>query len=293
MTRALFGPAAPAGPWAPAGPCGPAEPAGPAGPATPADQRRQPVQQGRSRRRGRADRRRRARLAVRLASRCAGRALLALEAARQSEGDHARQNRAGHPHVVSPRSRLGALMRAVVCFAQSGRAALQVNAPKRCSHASKWKFGRPRQKALDVEQTKNYVLCSFREEIMFRAVVEEAAALTSLALFVGMIAVWVQVFAACECRGCVNECAFVASAFQSPCVSSPGTRRYRRSSYPSASGIRVFPHPRSRRGWHRNSGLPGLPCHDGGTVVAKLWKHRRNCSHRSVRGGRIDLTRRE
>jgi hypothetical protein len=82
------------------------------------------------------------------------------------------------------------------CFTQFGRAALQVNAPKRCSHESKWKFGRSAQKALDVEQTKNYVLRSFREEIMFRAVVEEAAALTSLALFVGMIAVWVQVFAA-------------------------------------------------------------------------------------------------
>jgi hypothetical protein len=41
----------------------------------------------------------------------------------------------------------------------------------------------------------NYVLCSFREDIMFRAVVEEAAALTSVALFVGMIAVWAQVFA--------------------------------------------------------------------------------------------------
>jgi hypothetical protein len=33
-------------------------------------------------------------------------------------------------------------------------------------------------------------------EPMFRAVVEEAAALTSLALFVGMIAIWAQVFAA-------------------------------------------------------------------------------------------------
>ena len=42
----------------------------------------------------------------------------------------------------------------------------------------------------------NYVLLSFREDIMFRAVVEEAAALTSLALFVGMIAIWAQVFAA-------------------------------------------------------------------------------------------------
>ncbi len=50
--------------------------------------------------------------------------------------------------------------------------------------------------ALDAEQKQNYVLLSFREEIMFRAVVEEAAALTSIALFVGMIAVWVQVFAA-------------------------------------------------------------------------------------------------
>ena len=45
------------------------------------------------------------------------------------------------------------------------------------------------------EQMMNYVLCSFREDIMFRAVVEEAAALTSVALFVGMIAVWAQVFA--------------------------------------------------------------------------------------------------
>jgi hypothetical protein len=33
------------------------------------------------------------------------------------------------------------------------------------------------------------------EDTMFRAVVEEAAALTSIALFVGMIAVWAQVFA--------------------------------------------------------------------------------------------------
>jgi hypothetical protein len=31
---------------------------------------------------------------------------------------------------------------------------------------------------------------------MFRAVVEEAAALTSVALFVGMIAIWAQVLSA-------------------------------------------------------------------------------------------------
>jgi hypothetical protein len=41
----------------------------------------------------------------------------------------------------------------------------------------------------------NYVLRSFREDTMFRAVVEEAAALTSLALFIGMIAIWTQVIA--------------------------------------------------------------------------------------------------
>src|SRR5262245_3398448 len=50
--------------------------------------------------------------------------------------------------------------------------------------------------ALDREQTVNYVLCSFREDIMFRAVVEEAAALTSIALFVGMIAIWAQLISA-------------------------------------------------------------------------------------------------
>jgi hypothetical protein len=49
---------------------------------------------------------------------------------------------------------------------------------------------------LDGEQTMNYVLLSFREEDMFRAVVEEAAALTSIALFLGMIAIWAQVISA-------------------------------------------------------------------------------------------------
>jgi len=48
---------------------------------------------------------------------------------------------------------------------------------------------------LTKEQIKNYVLSLFMEDAMFRAVVEEAAALTSIALFVGMIAVWAQVFA--------------------------------------------------------------------------------------------------
>ena len=48
-------------------------------------------------------------------------------------------------------------------------------------------------KRLTIEHNMNYVLSSFREDIMFRAVVEEAAALTSIALFLGMIAVWAQV----------------------------------------------------------------------------------------------------
>jgi hypothetical protein len=42
----------------------------------------------------------------------------------------------------------------------------------------------------------NYVLPLFiREGNMFRAVVEEAAALASITLFVGMIVVWAQVLA--------------------------------------------------------------------------------------------------
>ena len=42
----------------------------------------------------------------------------------------------------------------------------------------------------------NYVPSSFFREVeMFRAVVEEAAALASVALFIGMIAVWAHVIA--------------------------------------------------------------------------------------------------
>jgi hypothetical protein len=40
----------------------------------------------------------------------------------------------------------------------------------------------------------NYVPPLFWERTMFNAVIYEAAALTSLALFVGMIAIWSQVF---------------------------------------------------------------------------------------------------
>ena len=49
---------------------------------------------------------------------------------------------------------------------------------------------------LTKEHTMNYVPPSFREDIMFRAVVEEAAALASITLFLGMIAVWAQVISA-------------------------------------------------------------------------------------------------
>ena len=39
----------------------------------------------------------------------------------------------------------------------------------------------------------NNVPCSFeREDNMIRAVVEEAAALVSIALFIGMIAIWAE-----------------------------------------------------------------------------------------------------
>lgn len=44
------------------------------------------------------------------------------------------------------------------------------------------------------EQTLNYVLSLFWEGIpMLKTVVQEAAALASLSLFVGMIAIWTQV----------------------------------------------------------------------------------------------------
>jgi hypothetical protein len=45
------------------------------------------------------------------------------------------------------------------------------------------------------EQRKNNVLHTFqqREQAMFRVFVEEAAALASITLFVGMIAIWAQV----------------------------------------------------------------------------------------------------
>jgi hypothetical protein len=49
---------------------------------------------------------------------------------------------------------------------------------------------------LDHERTVNYVHCTFlRSKTMIRAVVEEAAAITSVSLFVGMIAVWAHVIA--------------------------------------------------------------------------------------------------
>jgi hypothetical protein len=40
-----------------------------------------------------------------------------------------------------------------------------------------------------------FLLRSEREDSMFRALIEEAAALASLSLFLGMIAIWVQVIA--------------------------------------------------------------------------------------------------
>jgi len=54
------------------------------------------------------------------------------------------------------------------------------------------------EQPLTPEHKKNYVLRSFLGKgvlPMLRRFVEEAAALTSLALFLGMIAIWAQVFA--------------------------------------------------------------------------------------------------
>jgi hypothetical protein len=49
---------------------------------------------------------------------------------------------------------------------------------------------------LTKEQNGNNVLPLFMEGAMVRAVVEEAAALASLALFLGMVAIWAQVLSA-------------------------------------------------------------------------------------------------
>jgi len=51
-----------------------------------------------------------------------------------------------------------------------------------------------RSLAFDREQNMNYILYTFLwEGNMVRAVVEEAAALVSITLFIGMIAVWAEV----------------------------------------------------------------------------------------------------
>jgi len=66
----------------------------------------------------------------------------------------------------------------------------------RCNQAFATGRRRTKNGRLTKEQTMNYVLFSFREDIMFRAVVEEAAALTSISLFLGMVAIWAQVISA-------------------------------------------------------------------------------------------------
>jgi hypothetical protein len=50
---------------------------------------------------------------------------------------------------------------------------------------------------LTKEHKGNYVLFSFfwGESTMIRSVIEEAAALASLALFIGMVVIWAQVIA--------------------------------------------------------------------------------------------------
>ena len=99
----------------------------------------------------------------------------------------------------------------------------------------------------------NYVLCSFREDTMFRAVVEEAAALTSLALFLGMIAIWAQVIrrhvklsrASASVRCVALRCVRVAV----PRYPARHTRLPRVST--------SSPHPRSDVDGIGSSGLPG------------------------------------
>ena len=53
--------------------------------------------------------------------------------------------------------------------------------------------GKPGAAVIDGEHKENYVPFPFMEGAMVKAVIQEAAALASLALFVSMIAVWSQV----------------------------------------------------------------------------------------------------
>ena len=53
---------------------------------------------------------------------------------------------------------------------------------------------RRRELGLDTsEQNENNVLHMFMEAVMLKVFVEEAAALASVTLFIGMVAVWAQV----------------------------------------------------------------------------------------------------
>ena len=49
---------------------------------------------------------------------------------------------------------------------------------------------------LTLEHSMNYVLYTFMEEAMVKVMIQEAAALASLSLFVGMVAIWSQVLGA-------------------------------------------------------------------------------------------------
>jgi len=56
--------------------------------------------------------------------------------------------------------------------------------------------GRALQNSVDLEHFMNYVRLSFRRGVFpMPALIEEAVTLASLALFIGMIAIWAQVIA--------------------------------------------------------------------------------------------------
>ena len=75
-------------------------------------------------------------------------------------------------------------------YASSANEAIELPATPNGDCGTNWSI------CLTKEHNMNYVRRSFREDIMFRAVVEETAALASITLFLGMIAVWAQVISA-------------------------------------------------------------------------------------------------
>jgi len=90
---------------------------------------------------------------------------------------------------------------------------------------------------------------------MFRAVVEEAAALASLALFLGMIAIWANVIATLRCLVLRSVCVVAVCVPRSSCPPVAGIRVSRKPSPPveARMAIGTSGNARAPRPWRHGS----------------------------------------